>query len=205
MPRKIKLILSKRPPERLNMLSRTSLSQSGSILLQPHLQIMYFDSVLGRQMWDSAQRESLPDTGNISMTYSPFHWELICNLLSQLSEIGSSVNTLSQTLDSELLCLNLPLFINSSFRPLHLFLKYHNLDADLEKVKAKAALVTSMKVSIKGQMDMICKKLYAAKSTWKENWDKLQLKKAEQNRVKHSTGKDRIYFHYFPFPYVTIS
>jgi hypothetical protein len=101
--------------------------------------------------------------------------------------------------------LDLPLFINSSFPLLHLFLEYHNLDADLEKVKSKAASVTSVKVSIKGQLDTIHKKLYAAKSTWKENRDKLRLKKVEQNGVKHSTGKDRIYFQYFSFPYVAIS
>ena len=94
-------------------------------------------SVPGGRMWASAQWESLPDIGNIPTTYSHSCRELICNLLSQLSEIESSVNTLSQTLDSELLHLNLPLFIDSSFSLLHLFLKYHNLDADLEKVKVK--------------------------------------------------------------------
>ena len=140
-------------------------------------------SVPGGQMWASAQWESLPATGDISTTYSPSCQKLIHNLLSWLSKIESPMNTLSQTLDSELLCLDLPLFVNSSFTLLHLFLEYHNLDADLEKVKAKAALVTSVKASIKGQLDMICKKLYAAKSTWKENQDKLQLKKAEQNGV----------------------
>jgi hypothetical protein len=102
-----------------------------------------------------------------------------------LSKIESSINTLSQTLDSELLCLDLLLFINSSFPLLHLFLKYHNLNVevtDLEKVKSKAASVTSVKASIKGQLDTICKKLYAAKSTWKKNQDKLQLKR--QNKIE---------------------
>jgi hypothetical protein len=126
-------------------------------------------SVPGGWMWAPTQRESLPDTGNISTTYSPSRWELICNLLSRLSKIESSMNTLSQTLDSELLHLDLLLFIDSSFPLLHLFLEYHNLDADLEKVKSKAASVTSVKAFIKGQLDMIRKKLYAAKSTWKEN------------------------------------
>ena len=160
-------------------------------------------SVPGGRMW---ARESFPDTGDISTTYSPSRRELIHNLLSRLSEIESSVNTLSQTLDSELLRSDLPLFVDSaSFPLLHLFLEYHNLDADLEKVKSKAASVTSVKASIKDQLDTIRKKLYAAKSTWKENRDKLRLKKAEQNGVKHSTGKDRIYFHYFSFPDVAIS
>ena len=148
MPKEIKLILSKRPPERLNVLSRTSSSQSGSILLQPLADDVLpspSTSVPCGRMWASAH-----DTGDISTTYSPSHQELICNLLSQLSEIKSSMNTLSQKLDSELLHLDLPLFINSSFPLLYLFLKYHNLNADLEKVKAKAALVTSMKAFIKG-------------------------------------------------------
>jgi hypothetical protein len=163
-------------------------------------------SVPGGRMWVSAPPESLPDTGDISTTYSPSRRELICNLLRRLGEIEASVNTLSHALDSELLRSDLLLFVDSSssFPLLHLFLEYHNLDADLEKVKSKAASVTSLKASIKGQLDTIRKKLYAAKSTWKESRDKLWLKKAEQNGVKHSTGKDRIYY-YFSFAYITIS
>jgi hypothetical protein len=162
-------------------------------------------SVPGGRMWVSAPRESLPDIGDISTTYSPSRRELISNLLSRLSEIESSVNTLSHTLDSELLPSDLPLFVDSSSFPLlHLFLEYHNLDADLEQVKSKAPSVTSVKASIKGELDTIRKKLYAAKSTWKENRDKLRLKKLEQNGVKHSTGKE-IYLHYFSLPYVAIS
>jgi chromosome segregation ATPase len=162
-------------------------------------------SVPGGRMWVSAPQDSLPDKDDTSTTYSPSRRELISNLLSQLSEIESFVNTLSDALDSELHRSDLSLFVDSSFPLHHLFLEYHNLDADLEKVKSKAASVTSVKASIKGQLDTIHKKLYAAKSTWKENRDKFRLKKAEQNGVKHSTGKDRIYFHYFSFSYVAIS
>jgi hypothetical protein len=163
-------------------------------------------SVPGGRMWVSAPQESLPDKDDTSTTYSPSRRELISNLLSRLGEIESFVNTLSDALDSELHRSDLSLFLDSSSFPLHhLFLEYHNLDADLEKVKSKAASVTSVKASIKGQLDTIRKKLYAAKSTWKENRDKFRLKKAEQNGVKHSTGKDRIYFHSFFFSYVAIS
>ena len=80
------------------------------------------------------------------------------------------MNTLSQTIDSELLHSDLPIFTNSSSFPLqHFFLEYHNLNTDLEKVKSKGVSVTAMKASIKSQLDMINGKLRAAKSTWKEN------------------------------------
>ena len=72
-------------------------------------------SVPGGRMWGYVMQESLPNTVDISTTYSPSHQELIHTLLSQLSKIESSVDTLSQTIDSELLHLDLPLFINSSF------------------------------------------------------------------------------------------
>ena len=96
------------------------------------------------------------------------------------------MNTLSQTIDSELLCLDLPIFTNSSSFPLqHLFLEYHNLNTDLEKVKSKGALVTAMKASIKSQLDIVNGK------------QKLQLNKVEQTGVKHSTGKDKGYGSFF--------
>ena len=104
------------------------------------------------------------------------------------------MNTLSQTIDSELLRLDLPIFTNSSSFPLqHLFLEYHLLNTDLKKVKSKGPSVTAMKASIKSQLDTVNGKLRVAKSTWKENREKLQLNKVEQTGVKHSTGKDKGY------------
>ena len=101
-------------------------------------------AVPGGRMWAYSQRESLPETIDISATYSPPRQDLICNLLSRLSEIESTVNALSQTVDSELQHLDAPLFVNSSSFPLHhLFLECHHLDADLfEKVKSKITSVT---------------------------------------------------------------
>jgi hypothetical protein len=73
--------------------------------------------VPGGRMWTYASRGSHPDTVAISTTYSPSRRDLILNLLSQLSEIESSVNALSQTVNSELQRLDAPLFVNfSSFR-----------------------------------------------------------------------------------------
>ena len=127
-------------------------------------------SVPGSRMWGHVPQKPLPNTVNVLTTYSPPHQELICTLLSQLSKIEFSVNTLSQAINSELLCSDLPSFANSSFFPRQcLFLEYHNLDADLEKVKSKEASITAMKASIKSQLDMVNGKLCTAKSTQKEN------------------------------------
>jgi hypothetical protein len=151
-------------------------------------------SVPGGRMWASASQGSLPDT-DISATYSPSRRELIRTLLTRLSEIESSVNTLSQTVDSELLRSDLPSFLDSSSFPLlHLFLEFHNLDADLEKVKSKGVSVNTLKASIKGQLGTIHKKLHAAKLTWKEKRECLRLNRAEETGVKHSTGTDKIFF-----------
>ena len=134
-------------------------------------------AVPGGRLWACAPQESLPDTVDISATYSPSRRDLIHNLLSRLSEIEFSVNALSQTVDSELLHLDMPLFINSSSFPLnHLFLECHHLDADLEKVKYKVASVTTTKTAIKVQLDAISKKLHLSKLTWKEKREKLRSK-----------------------------
>jgi hypothetical protein len=153
-------------------------------------------AVPGGRLWTYAPRESLPHTVNISATYSPSRRDLIHNLLSRLGEIESSVNALCQTVNSELQRLDAPLFVNSSSFPLHhLFLECHHLDADLEKVKSKIASVTTMKTSIKGQLDTISKKLHLSKLTWKEKREKLwSNRRIEHTGVKHSTGKDRAYF-----------
>ena len=117
-----------------------NLKLSGSILLLPlswtiylHLHQLLFQ-VEGCGL---LHHKSL----NISATYSPPPRDIICNLLSRLSEIESSVNALSQTVDLELLCLDVPPFLNSSSFPLHhLFLECHHLDADLETVKSKVCI-----------------------------------------------------------------
>ena len=163
-------------------------------------------AVPGGRMWAYSPRESLPDTIDISATYSPSRQDLIHNLLSRLSEIESSVNALSQTVDSELHHLDAPLFVNSSSFPLHhLFLKCHRLDADLEKVKSKIASVATMKTSIKGQLVTISKKLDLSKLTWKEKREKLCSNRREHTGVKHSTGKRACFLRYFFFAYAVIS
>jgi hypothetical protein len=156
-------------------------------------------SVPGGRMWTYSLGESLPHTVDISATYSLPRQDLIRNLLSRLSEIESSVNALSQAVDSEIEHLNASLFVNSSSFPLQrLFLECHHLDADLEKVKAKIASVTSMKTSIKGQLDTISKKLHLSKLTWKEKREKLcSNRRIEHTGVKHSTGKRACFLRYF--------
>jgi len=153
-------------------------------------------SVPGGRMWAYApsESESLPDTVDISASYSPSRRDLIQNLLSQLSAIESSVHILSQTVDSELPCSNLPICVDTPFPLRHLFLECHHLESDLDKVKSKVASVTAMKASIKAHLVTINKKLHLAKSTWKENREKLRSSRAEHTGVKHSTGKDMTTF-----------
>ena len=155
-------------------------------------------AVPGGRMWTYSPRESLPDTNDISATYSPPRQDLIRNLLSRLSEIESSVNALSQTVNSELQHLDAQPSVNSSFPLHHLFLECHSLEADLEKVKSKIASVTTMKSSIKGQLDTISKKLHFSKLTWKERREKLcSNRRIEHTGVKHSTGKRACFLRYF--------
>jgi hypothetical protein len=149
-----------------------------------------FTAVPGGRMWTSATRESLPDAVDTSATYSPSRRDLIRNLLRRLSEIESSVNALSQTVDSKLQLLDESSFVNSSSFPLHhLFLECHYLDVDLEKVKSKVASVTTMKTSIKGQLSTISKKLRVSKMTWKEKRELESKRRIDHTGVKHSTGK----------------
>ena len=83
-------------------------------------------SVPGGRMWGHVLQKPLPNTVNVSTTYSPPCWELIHTLLSRLSKIESSVNILLQAINLELLCSDLPSFANSSSFPLQrLFLEYH--------------------------------------------------------------------------------
>jgi hypothetical protein len=157
------------------------------------------NAVPGGRMWAHSPRESLPDTIDISTIYSPPRQDLIRNLLSRLKEIESSVYAFSQTVDSELQHLDVPLFENSSSFPLHhLFLECHRLDADLEKVKSKIASVATMKTSIKGQLVTISKKLDLSKLAWKERRKKLcSNRRIEHTGVKHSTGKRACFLRYF--------
>ena len=164
-------------------------------------------TVPGGRMWTYAPRESLPDTVDISTTYLTPHRDLIGNLLGRLSEIESSVNALSQTVNSELQRLDAPLYCNSSSFPLHhLFLECHHLDTDLEKVTSKIASVTTMKTSIRGQLNSISKKLHLSKLTWKEKQEKLwSNRRVEHTGVKHSTGQTRALSAVLSFTYTVIS
>ena len=178
----------------LNVHLRISLNQSGSTLLLQLLSMMFF--CLPWLLFQVAGcgvmycKSLFPTQSMSQQLYSPPCQKLIHTLLSELSKIESSVNTLSQTTDSELLCSYFLLFANSSSFPLqHLFFEYHSLDTDLEKVESKEASITAMKASIKSQLDTVDGKLHTAKLTWKENWEKLRLNMVEQTGVKHSTSK----------------
>jgi hypothetical protein len=90
-------------------------------------------------------------------------------LLKRLSEIESSANVLDAEVTLQLNRSALPSFLNSQSFPLaSLIGKCHLLDADLVKVTSKSAAVTAAKDTIKNQLDVLARKLQAAKKTWKE-------------------------------------
>ena len=90
-------------------------------------------------------------------------------LLKCLSEIESTVNVLDTKVTMELHRSELPSFLNSQSFPLaSLIGKCRLLDADLVKITSKSAAVTAAKDTIKNQLDVIARKLQAAKKTWME-------------------------------------
>ena len=90
-------------------------------------------------------------------------------VLKRLSEIEASVNILDAEVTMELYRSELPSFLNSKSFPLaSLIDKCILLDADLVKITSKSAAVTAALDTIKNQLDVIARKLQAAKKAWKE-------------------------------------
>ena len=90
-------------------------------------------------------------------------------LLERLSEIETSANVLDAEVTMQLRRSALPSFLSSQSFPLApLICKCRLLDADLVKITSKSAAVTAAKDTIKNQLDVLARKLQAAKETWKE-------------------------------------
>ena len=91
--------------------------------------------------------------------------ELLQNLLSQLDKFDSSMKVLHKKVALELQTSDSPSLLNSPTFPLnHLHLEHLRLEAELEKIKSKAASLTAFKKSIKQELLLISETLPSAKT-----------------------------------------
>jgi hypothetical protein len=111
-------------------------------------------------------------------------------LLKRLSEIETSANVLDTEVTMQLHRSSLPSFLNSKSFPLaSLIGKCRLLDADLVKVTSKSAAVTAAKDTIKNQLDVLARKLQAAKKTWKERQEVTRSPRPTECTLQYSTGQ----------------
>lgn len=110
-------------------------------------------------------------------------------LLERLSEIETAANVLDAEVTTQLHRSALPSFLNSdSFPFASLIGKCRLLDADLAKVTSKSAAVTAAKDTIKNQLDVLARKLEAAKKTWKERQEVMRSPRPTEYTLQYSTG-----------------
>jgi uncharacterized coiled-coil protein SlyX len=111
-------------------------------------------------------------------------------LLKRLSEIETTVNAFDAEVTMQLYHSDLPSFHNSQSFPLaSLIGKCRLLDADLVKVTSKSAAVTAAKNTIKNQLDVIARKLQAAKKTWMEGQEVIRSPRPTDCTTQYSTGQ----------------
>jgi hypothetical protein len=111
-------------------------------------------------------------------------------LLKRLSEIETSVNDLDAEVTAQLYHSELPSFLNSQSFPLTSFIgKCRHLDADLVEVASKSAAVTAAKDGIKNQLDIVARKLQAARKTWKERQEVTHSPEPTACSAQYSTGQ----------------
>jgi hypothetical protein len=111
-------------------------------------------------------------------------------LLKRLSEIETSANILDVEVTTQLYRSELPSFLNSQSFPLtSLIGKCRHLDADLVKVTSKSAAVTAAKDTVKNQLNIIARKLQAARKTWKERKEVMLSPEPTECSTQYSTGQ----------------
>ena len=111
-------------------------------------------------------------------------------LLKRLSEIESSANVLDEEATIQLRRSALPSFVNSQTFPLvSLVCKCRLLNDDLVKVTSKSAAVTVAKDTIKNQLNVLARKLQAAKETWKERQEVTRSPRPTEGTTQYSTGQ----------------
>jgi hypothetical protein len=111
-------------------------------------------------------------------------------LLTRLSEIETSANVLDTEVTMQLHRSALPSFLNSQSFPLASHIgKCRLLQADLVKVTSRSAAVTAAKDTIKNQLDILARKLQAAKETWKERQEVTLSSRPTECTLQYSTGQ----------------
>ena len=140
------------------------------------------------RLWAKWTAEELPDAIDITATYSPSRRELLQNIISQLGKFDSLVKVLHKKVALGLQASDSPSFLNSPIFPLnHLHLERLRLEAELEKIKSKAASVSVLKESIKQQLVVISDSLRSAKTKWKSYQESSHFMPPPTG-MKHSTG-----------------
>ena len=115
-------------------------------------------------LWTKWTAKELPDTIHITAMYSPSCWQLVQNLISQLGKFDLLVKVLHKKVALGLQISDSPSFLNSPIFPLnHLYLEHFCLEAELKKIKSKAASVSMLKESIKQQLVIISNSVCSAK------------------------------------------
>jgi len=140
------------------------------------------------RLWAKWTAEELPDAIDITATYSPSRRELVQNLISELGKFDSLVKVLHEKVALGLQMSDSPSFLNSPIFSLnHLHLEFLCLEAELEKIKSKAASVSVLKESVKQQLVVISDSLRSAKSKWKRHQESSHFTPPPTG-MKHSTG-----------------
>ena len=140
------------------------------------------------RLWSKWTTEELPEPVDITATYSPSRRELLQNLLSQLGKFDSLAKILHEKVMLGLQTSDSPSFLNSPTFPLnHLHLECLRLEAEIEKIKSKAASISVFKESIQQQLVVISESLRSAKKKWKSHQESSHFV-APPTGVRHSTG-----------------
>jgi hypothetical protein len=146
----------------------------------------------GGRLWSKCAAEELPESIDITATYSPSRRELLRNLLSKLGRFDSLTKALHEKVTLELQTSDSPYFLNSPTFPLnHLHLERLRLEAEIEIIKSKAASVRMLKESIKQQLLVISDTLRSAKKKWKI-YQESSYSMAPPTGLTHSTGTSSI-------------
>ena len=139
-------------------------------------------------LWAKWTAKELPDAIDIMAMYSPSRQELVQNLISQLGKFDSLVKVLHEKVALGLQISDLPSFLSLPIFPLnHLHLECLHLEAELKKIKSKAASISVLKESIKQQLVIISDSVHSAKTKWKSYQESSHFTPLPTG-MKHSMG-----------------
>ena len=119
-----------------------------------------------------------------------------CKTFSQLGKLDSLMKALHKQVTLEVQTSDPPAFLNSPTFPLnHLRMEHLHLDAEIKKVKSKAASVSVLKESIQQELVIISDTLRSTKKKWKSHQESSHSM-APLTGLAHSTGRSCSEFEY---------